>query len=561
MSSKAVPPPAIISNTHNRHTKRYKVGKHLGTGGFANVYKVESLDSHREYACKVINKCRLKRREHQIKLVSEIKLHRTLSHHHICKFFHHFDDDDNVYMLLEICTNKSLMELSNERKILTEPEVRYFMKQIIVAIKYLHNNHIIHRDLKLGNILLDKDLIVKLCDFGLAARIKDDERKTTICGTPNYIAPEILNQNKLGLGHSYEVDIWSLGVIMFTLLAGYPPFQTRNLHETYRRIRKMRYQWPESHSVSWMARDLISNIFTDPSQRLNLSEIESHDFFTKSSIPRHLPLSILHSRPSTASLINLNGNRSDPCSATENVSPNIESTKPLQSECKQIRKPLITKGVQQNESQNANCNEVTCTENEGRKNVSPRREMVRIVKYCDYTKKYGIGYLLNNGQTGIYFNDSSKITLHSNHQDVSYHEENGRTRHCSTEQYPESLTKKVKLLYFFARHLWSDEDRDSPEWRRNRSQFEKEKVGTVHVTTFRKEKHGMVFKLSAGVMQVMFADESQLVYENASSVMYRDKNGLKSMWSLEEINQSEQVELKKRYRVMKRLIANIHRRK
>ena len=112
-------------------------------------------------------------------------------------------------------------------------------------------------------------------------------------------------------------------------------FQTRNIHETYRRIRKMRYQWPDTHTVSWMARDLISNIFTDPTQRLNLSEIESHDFFTKSSIPRHLPLSILHSRPSTASLMNLNGNQSDQCSATENISPNIENTKALEKQSEQ----------------------------------------------------------------------------------------------------------------------------------------------------------------------------------------------------------------------------------
>ena len=221
---KAIPPPEVICNTHGRHTKRYKVGRHLGSGGFANVYSVESVDSHRVYACKVINKIRLRRKEHQRKLVSEIKLHRTLCHHHVCKFFNQFDDDHNVYILLEICENQSLMELSNTRKVLTDDEVRYFLKQIICGLKYLHNKSIIHRDLKLGNILLDKDLIVKLCDFGLATKVIDDERKTTICGTPNYIAPEILNQNKLGHGHSFEVDIWSLGVIIFTLLAGRPPF-------------------------------------------------------------------------------------------------------------------------------------------------------------------------------------------------------------------------------------------------------------------------------------------------------------------------------------------------
>ena len=131
-----------------------------------------------------------------------------------------------------------------KRKRLTEPEVRFFMLQILGATKYMHDKRVIHRDLKLGNLFLDSKMNVKLGDFGLAALLVDDnERKRTICGTPNYIAPEVLCDN--GVGHSYEVDLWSIGVIMYplitsnvdiryALLVGKPPFQSKEVKSIYR---------------------------------------------------------------------------------------------------------------------------------------------------------------------------------------------------------------------------------------------------------------------------------------------------------------------------------------
>ena len=116
-----------------------------------------------------------------------------MSHEHICRFVHCFEDDDNVYMVLELCENKTLIDYLKKRKRLTEPEVKYYMKQLLLAVDYMHSNKVIHRDLKLGNLFLTKDMALKIGDFGLAANIKHDgERKRTICGTPNYIAPEVL---------------------------------------------------------------------------------------------------------------------------------------------------------------------------------------------------------------------------------------------------------------------------------------------------------------------------------------------------------------------------------
>lgn len=118
---------------------------------------------------------------------------------------------------MELCPNASLMDMVKKRKYLTEPEVRFYTVQIAGAIKYMHARGIIHRDLKMGNIFLDKDMNVKIGDFGLAALLMSNKdmaacRRTTLCGTPNYIAPEILSKNNGG--HDHAVDIWSMGIIM-----------------------------------------------------------------------------------------------------------------------------------------------------------------------------------------------------------------------------------------------------------------------------------------------------------------------------------------------------------
>ena len=115
-----------------------------------------------------------------------------MAHTHIVKLFSYFEDSDFVFITLELCRKRSLMELHKRRKAVTEPEARYFVHQILLGCKYLHDNKIIHRDLKLGNVFLNDTMEVKIGDFGLATKVDfDGERKKTLCGTPNYIAPEV----------------------------------------------------------------------------------------------------------------------------------------------------------------------------------------------------------------------------------------------------------------------------------------------------------------------------------------------------------------------------------
>lgn len=188
------------------------------------------------------------------------------------------------------------MDLIRKRKTLTEPEARFFLTQIIGAVKFMHNMGVIHRDLKLGNIFLDDNMNTKIGDFGLAALLySKSDRKKTICGTPNYIAPEVLyGRDK---GHSYEVDVWSIGIILYVMLVGKPPFQSRKVETIYERIKNNDYEIPNGADVSLAARDLISGLLsTDPNARPTLNQVLEHPFF-RGPFPAGLDSSIITTVP------------------------------------------------------------------------------------------------------------------------------------------------------------------------------------------------------------------------------------------------------------------------
>ena len=133
----------------------------------------------------------------------------------------------------------------------------------------MHSNNVIHRDLKLGNLFLNRSLEIKIGDLGLATKLTSaEDRRTTICGTPNYIAPEIIDGKKDGNGHSFEVDIWSMGVILYTLIVGRPPYESKDVKATYQRILNNEYSFPEKFPVSDNAKDLIGAMLQrEPSTR------------------------------------------------------------------------------------------------------------------------------------------------------------------------------------------------------------------------------------------------------------------------------------------------------
>lgn len=281
-------PPKVICDSSGT-IQLHRVG-FLGEGGFARVYEVKESNGAR-LACKVVTKSSLKTKKAKTKLYAEIKIHSSLEHPNIVRFQECFEDDENVYMTLELCPSGSLMDMLRRRRRFTEPEARFFMVQLMGACHYMHTHQVIHRDLKLGNLFLDANMNVKVGDFGLAALIENPgERKKTICGTPNYIAPEVLFDT--ANGHSFEVDTWSIGVILYTLVVGRPPFQTAEVKAIYKRIRDNEYDFPADRAISSSAQALIQQILTpDPSQRPTLHEIVEHAFFTNGAVPSYIPTS------------------------------------------------------------------------------------------------------------------------------------------------------------------------------------------------------------------------------------------------------------------------------
>ncbi|KAH7913089.1 kinase-like domain-containing protein [Hygrophoropsis aurantiaca] len=289
-NSKTAPPsPPKIITDQDKLVEFHRVG-FLGEGGFARVYEVKDVRGTR-LACKVVTKTSLKTKKAKTKLYAEIKIHRSLSHPNIVRFKDCFEDENNVYMTLELCHSGSLMDMLRRRRRFTEFEARFFLVQLIGACHYMHTHQVIHRDLKLGNLFLDSGMNIKVGDFGLAALIENPgERKKTICGTPNYIAPEVLFDT--ANGHSFEVDTWSIGVILYTLVIGRPPFQTKDVKDIYTRIRDNVYEFPPDRAISTDCREIIQHILTsNPQQRPTLLEIVGSSFIEFGIVPGFIPMS------------------------------------------------------------------------------------------------------------------------------------------------------------------------------------------------------------------------------------------------------------------------------
>ncbi|MGH0117023.1 UNVERIFIED_CONTAM: hypothetical protein FKN15_024968 [Acipenser sinensis] len=290
--------------------------------------------------------------------------------------------------------------MHKRRKAVTEAEARYYMRQIITGCLYLHNNRVIHRDLKLANLFLNDDMEVKIGDFGLATKIEyDGERKKTLCGTPNYIAPEVLCRK----GHSFEVDIWSLGCILYTLLVGKPPFQTSCLKETYIRIKKNDYTVPGD--INPVAAALMKKMLrADPTTRPTIAEVLTDEFFTAGYIPQHLPTTCLTVAPRFS------------------IAPSsIDAS---------LRKPLTA--LNKEEAEDPACIPIFW-----------------ISKWVDYSNKYGLGYQLCDNSIGVLFNDLTRLIMYNDGDSLQYIERNDSESYLSVRSYPSALTKKITLLKYF----------------------------------------------------------------------------------------------------------------
>ena len=544
--------------------RKYRRGRLLGKGGFARCYLFTCCETMEIYAGKVVAKKSLKKKRAKQKLLAEIRTHKSLDHPNIVKFRNYFEDDNNVYLMLEVCHNQTMMELVRRRKRLTESEVRYYTIQMLNAMQYLHKRRIIHRDLKLGNLFLDKKLCIKLGDFGLAATLAHaNERKQTICGTPNYIAPEILSGG--GKGHSYEVDIWSFGCILYTTIVGKPPFQTRDVKKTYKLIKTNTYSFPEGIEVSGHAKHLIQWILSArPEQRPTIGEIKGHPFFTQGIIPKSMPLSSLRSPPvdddgdaSDAMDVDkensTNGRNSNSAVRASTAAPvqrrGADRDRPapeLESMHAELQRSMVTYGGGKSTVPTAHAS-TTVNRRAAHRSTLPSPD-VWVTQWVDYSAKYGLGYLMSNGSVGVYFNDSSKIVMASDGEHFEYIERTRRLRSGEraptapqsyvTSNFPEVLTKKVTLLKHFRTHLHEQQTPVSmccPKERAMRL-MGSPNTDLVYVKKWVRTRHAVLFRVSNRTVQVSFFDKSEIVLSSEGRVVtHKSKEGIRNTFRLDDV--------------------------
>ncbi|KAM7526581.1 hypothetical protein LguiA_016483 [Lonicera macranthoides] len=276
--------PEIIDNAGNMIPPeeinlfgKYELGKLLGYGAFAKVYHARNIRTGQSVAIKAVCKQKALKEGLTAQLKREISIMRRLHHSHIVRLFEVLATKTKVYFVLEFAKGGELFTKVSKGRFSEDLSRRYF-QQLISAIGFCHSRGVFHRDLKPENLLLDENWDLKVTDFGLSAvadQIHPDGLLHTLCGTPAYVAPEILA--KKGYDGA-KVDIWSCGIILYVLNAGYLPFNDPNLMVMYRKIYKGQFRCPKWTSPD-LKRFLSRLLDTNPETRITVDEIINDSWF------------------------------------------------------------------------------------------------------------------------------------------------------------------------------------------------------------------------------------------------------------------------------------------
>lgn len=428
----------------------------------------------------------------------------------------------------------------------------------------MHSHRVIHRDLKLGNLFINDKMEVKVGDFGLATKLEfDGERKRTICGTPNYIAPEVLEGKQ---GHSYEVDIWSIGVIIYTLIIGKPPFETSDVKTTYKRIRMNAYNFPENVAISDAGRDLITKILNnDPTKRPTVDEILTHEWMNNSgTIPRLLPASTLACPPSSTYIrqfLPQNGGGQREANNFDKGAPNLSGT---QSQAVLGGAGALSgrkAGDPRLASQRA---PMTAPAGKAEEVKTPQQEEVWVKKWVDYSSKYGLGYHLSNQSVGVFFNDATKIVLDPNSFHFDYIERRTSDRQDVGKEYtivdyPSTLQKKVTLLQHFRSYLEGSAKPKPNEKSAEQVVPSKRKItDLVYVKKWMRTRHAIMFRLSNKVVQVNFQDHTEIMLSSETKIVtYVNKRGERTTYPLGSAMDSANLEMVKRLKYTKDILTHM----
>jgi calcium-dependent protein kinase len=254
----------------------YIIGEECGSGAFATVRKVKNKSNGQIRALKIIKKTK---NQDSARMYLEVEILKKLIHPNIMQIFEFYEDKKNFYIITEICDGGELFDQIVQKGSFTEDEAAKVIKQILSAVNYIHTNNIVHRDLKPENILLDtaKNNIIKIIDWGTARFFEKNKKMNKVSGTPYYIAPEVLFEK-----YDEKCDVWSIGIIMYILLCGYPPFNGDNDNEILNKIKVGKFVFPaeEWANVSEEAKDLICCMLRfNPAERLSAADCLKHGWF------------------------------------------------------------------------------------------------------------------------------------------------------------------------------------------------------------------------------------------------------------------------------------------
>jgi len=266
--------------------KYYEIKEKLGTGSFAVVKRAVRKSDGKQFAIKVIKKTKLNAEELAV-VHDEVEIMHKINHDHCVQLYEMFETSKKIYMVMELLTGGELFDRIVAKGSYSEREASDLIKDITNAIQYLHGIGIVHRDLKPENLIYlnqRNDSKIKITDFGLAKFRSGSklEAMTTACGTPGYVAPEVLKNEPYGKA----VDMWSLGVILYILLCGFPPFYHESTAALYKQIKKGEYDFPDPYwtDISDSAKNLVQCLLTvDPKKRYTAKQVLAHPWIAGSA--------------------------------------------------------------------------------------------------------------------------------------------------------------------------------------------------------------------------------------------------------------------------------------
>jgi len=256
-------------------------------GGRGKAGGVKFVKSKEEVAIKIIDRKNVGK-DYEKNLRMEMEILKKVHHPNIIELQEMVEAGDKLYFVMELVTGGELFDRIVEKGSYSEEDARILVRKIVSAIEYLHDKNIAHRDLKPENLLVkskEDDTEVKIADFGLSKIIDKDKMMQTACGTPGYVAPEVLNAE----GYDKEVDMWSIGVITYILLCGFPPFYSESVPEVFEQIMKAEYDYPEEYweDISEEAKDFIDNLLVvDVAHRMTAKQSFEHPWLKGTKKPR-----------------------------------------------------------------------------------------------------------------------------------------------------------------------------------------------------------------------------------------------------------------------------------